>query len=115
MLWRVERLVLQNTIKSVIIHCGTNNITKNRYDEIADSIICIALILKAKQPSLKVILTGIFPRDSTFSKYREIIPKINNHLKLLSSNYDFMTYLEPDHEWLLKNGCLRDRLQNSLH
>ena len=49
-LWRVERLPLPSHLKYIIIHCGTNNINKDSPSEIANSILCIALLFKKKEP-----------------------------------------------------------------
>ena len=73
-LWWVERLLVLSYLKYVIIHCGTNNINKDSPSETANSILCIALLFKKRNPCLKIIITGIFPRDSKFSRFRVIVP-----------------------------------------
>ena len=60
--WRLERLPAPSHLKYVIIHCGTNNISKDSPSEIANSILCIALLFKKRHTCLKIIISGIFPQ-----------------------------------------------------
>ena len=59
-LWRVECLPVPNHLKYVIIYCGTNNVSKDSPSEIANSILCISLLFKKRNPCLKIIITRIF-------------------------------------------------------
>ena len=43
--WRVSDLSLPALLKNIVIHCGTNNISKNAAYDIVISIIYIALFL----------------------------------------------------------------------
>ena len=79
-LW-VERLPVPSHLKYVIIHCSTNSISKDSPSGIANSILCIALLFKKRNPCLKTIITRIFPRDDEFSHFRIIVPQINQLLK----------------------------------
>ena len=109
-LWRVERSPVQSHLIYVIIHCGTNNIGKDSPSEIANSILCIALLFKKRNPCLKIIITGIFPRDDKFSRFRIIVPQINQLLKTFTSPNDFIDFLEPTKDWLKYNGDLNNKL-----
>ena len=73
-LWRVERLSVPSHLKYVIIYCSTNNISNDSPSEIAINILCIALLFKKRNPCLKIIITGIFPRDCKSSCFRTIVP-----------------------------------------
>ena len=55
-LWRVEHLPVPSHLKYVIIHCGTNNISKDSPSEIANNILCIFLLFKKRNPCLKIIV-----------------------------------------------------------
>ena len=68
-LWWVERLSVPSHLKYVIIKCGTNNIRKHSPSEIANSILCIALLFKKRNPCLKIFITRIFPRDGKFFSF----------------------------------------------
>ena len=109
-IWRTERLPVPNHLKYVIIHCGTNSISKDCPSEIANSILYIALLFKKRNSCLKIIITGIFPRDDKFSRFRIIVPQINQLLKNFTSTYDFIDFLEPTKDWLKYNGDLNNKL-----
>ena len=85
-LWRVERLPVPSHLKYVIIHCDANNISKDSPSEIANSILCIALLFKKRNPCLRIIITETFPRDDKFSRFRIIVPQINQLLKIFTSS-----------------------------
>lgn len=75
-LWGVERLLVPSHLKCVTIHCGTSNISKDNPSKIANSILCLALPFKKRNPCLKIIIIGIFPRDNKFSRFRIVVPQI---------------------------------------
>ena len=41
-LWRINDIVLPKSVRSVIIHCGTNNIDTSSSDEISVGVVTIA-------------------------------------------------------------------------
>ena len=82
-LWWVERLSVPSHLKYVIIKCGTNNIRKHSPSEIANSILCIALS------------PGFFRGMESFSRFCISIPQINQLLKIFTSTYYFIDFLEP--------------------
>ena len=93
-----------------MIHCGTNNINKDSLSETANSILCIALLLKRRNPCLKIIMTEIFLRDRKSSRFRTIVPQINQLLKIFTYTYNFIDFLEPSKDWLKCNGDLNNKL-----
>ena len=110
-LWRMERLPVLSHLKYVIIHCGTNNISKDSPSKIANSILCIALLKKKKRnPYPKIIITGIFLRDGKFSRFRIIVPQINQLLKIFTSTYDLIDFLEPTKDCSKCNGDFNNKL-----
>ena len=60
-LWRAENATLPNSLKYVVIHCGTNNIDRDQPQDIAIGVISIGLKLQEKCRGLKVIVTGLLP------------------------------------------------------
>ena len=68
------------------------------------------IVRKKRNPCLKIIITGIFPRDDKFSRFRIIVPQINQLLKNFASTYDFIDFLEPTKDWLKYNGDLNNKL-----
>ena len=68
------------------------------------------LTVQKKNPCLKIIITGIFPRDDKFSCCCIIVPQINQLLKIFTCTYDFIDFLEPTKDWLKYNGDLNTKL-----
>ena len=60
---RSENLIIPNSINHVVVNNGTNNLESDYPLDIANSIICIALILLRNNANLNVFLTGIIPRS----------------------------------------------------
>ena len=110
----MEPLPVPSHLKYIIIHCGANNISKDSPSEIANSILWIALLFK-KETRFKIIIIGIFPRDGKFSRFRIIVPQINQLLKIFTSTYDFIDFLEPKKDWLKYNGDLNNKLFWTAH
>ena len=106
----MEHVPVPSHLRYVIIHCGTNNVSKDSASEIANSILRTTLILIKRNPCLKAIITGIFPRDETFSRFHIIVPQINQLLKIFTFTYDFTDFLEPTKGWLKCNGDLNNKL-----
>ena len=107
-LWRVERLPVPSHLKYVIIYCGTNNISKDSPSEIVH---CFTVHkTKPLSQNERLTITGIFPRDDKFSHFRIIVQQINQLLKIFTSTYDFIDFLEPTKDWLKYNGDLNNKL-----
>ena len=51
-----------------------------------------------------------FSVDDKFSRFRIIVPQINQLLKIFTSTYDFIDFLEPTKDWLKYNGDLNNKL-----
>ena len=109
-LWRVECLPVPSHLKYVIINCGTNNISKDSPSETVNSILCITILFKKRNPCLKIIITRIFPGDGKFSHFQIIVPQINQLLKIFTSTYDFIDILKPIKDSLKCNGDLNNKL-----
>ena len=77
-LWRMENLDIPTSVENVILQCGTNSLGKNSPNDIANSIICIALTAIKRKPSINVIIMGILPRNERNSVNRMLIKKVNN-------------------------------------
>ena len=80
-----------------------------------NSILCIALLFKKRDPCLKIIITGIFLRDDNFSCFRILVPQINQLLKIVTSTYNFIDFLEPTKDWLKYDGDLNNKLFSTDH
>ena len=74
--------------------------------EIANSISWIAWLFNSRNSCLKIIVTGIFTRNGKFPRFRIIVPRIHQRLKIFTSTYDFIDFLEPTKDWLNKMATL---------
>ena len=109
-LWRLRNTRLSHYIKFVVIHCGTNNIDFNQPEDIASALIAMAEKIHLYRPDVKVILSGILPRDSGTASIRCVkILKTNNHLLEKCHNLRNIFYLEHDIDWNHNNGSLNDQ------
>ena len=81
---RTKRLLVPSHLKYVIIHCGTNNVSKDSPSKTANSILCNALQFKKRNACLKIVITGIFPRNDRFSRFHVIVRQVNQLLTLLT-------------------------------
>ena len=96
-LWRAENATLPNSLKYVVIHCGTNNIDRDQPRDIANGVISIGLKLQEKCRGLKVIVTGLLPRDSEWSQRRKKVNSINYYLeKLYCDRFDDFYFMKQD-------------------
>ena len=110
-LWRAENATLPNSLKYVVIHCGTNNIDRDQPRDIANGVIAIGLTLQEKCSGLKVIVTGLLPRDPEWSHRRKKIKLINYYLKkLCRDNFNEFYFMKQDDDWTDKDGNLDEKL-----
>ena len=110
-LWRAENATLPNSLKYVVIHCGTNNIDRDQPRDIANGVIAIGLTLQEKCSGLKVIVTGLLLRDPEWSHRRKKIKLINYYLKkLCRDNFNEFYYMKQDDDWTDKDGNLDEKL-----
>ena len=81
-LWRVEGSSVTLSVKYVVVHCGTNNLDHDEPKIIVDGIIKIGKVFLEKLASdVKIILTGLLPRDFNKSKWGNKILKVHSYLK----------------------------------
>jgi len=115
-LWRAENIDLPQTTKYLVIHCGTNNIDRDSPRDIANGIISIGLTLQEKNPGLKVVVTGILPRDLDWSHRRDKIKQTNNYLKTQCSKklIDFY-FMKEDSDWTFADGRLNTEFYYTDH
>jgi beta-glucosidase len=63
--------------KLAVLMIGTNNITRNTPEEIAEGVKDIVLSLRAKLPKTKVLVLGVFPRGEKPGYLRDQVTRIN--------------------------------------
>ena len=110
-LWRAENATLPNSLKYVVIHCGTNNIDRDQPRDIANGVISIGLKLQEKCRGLEVIVTGLLPRDSEWSQRRKKNNLINYYLeKLCCDRFEDFYFMKQDDDWTDEDGKLNKKL-----
>ena len=55
----INNIVLPKSIKSVVKHCGTNNIDTSSLDEITAGVVTIARSISHRYPNMQVIVSGL--------------------------------------------------------
>lgn len=100
----MEHFSVLSHLKYVVVHCSTNNISKDGLSEVADSISCITDLLKKRNHCLKIIIIRIFSKDDKFSCFRIIVPQINQLLEDFNSTYDFIAFLDWTKDLSKANG-----------
>ena len=114
-LWRIINGNLPRDLKVAVVHCGTNSIDRNTPVEIKDGIVSIVEALCKVRPNIKIIITGLLPRDIFLSKRREDIVLVNNLLeRWCRENKKTNThFVKPSDNWINPNGYLNDALYHT--
>ena len=109
LLWRAEKSEFPPAIRQIVIHCGTNNIEENTPNDIADGLLCSALIIKKRNSATNIYITGLLPRDFGETYKRNKIKKVNKLIieKCSSISTPRINYIEQDHDWTDEGNCLR--------
>ena len=63
MLFRMEDIELSNTVETIIIHCGTNNLMYCQPSDIASRELATGATAKRKREGMKVIIMGLLHCD----------------------------------------------------
>ena len=80
----------------VVIFCGTNNVDQNQQKNILVGILKIVKIFTKKHSKINTIITGMFPRDKTYSFRRTKIDETNQILKAERKNLPKTYFVEQD-------------------
>ena len=80
-LWRMNDIVLPKSVRSVVIHCGTNNIDTSSSDEISVGVVTIARSIFHRYPNIKIIVSGLLPRNIYGSTRRVKINETSDYLR----------------------------------
>ena len=114
--WRVKGIVLPKSVRSIVIHCGTNNIDTSSSDEISLGIFAIARSISQRHPNIKVIVSELLPRDIYWSKQRVKIKKTYAYMKDYCKKSTTITFISQDPDWTLPENsfnmqlCYKDHL-----
>ena len=103
---------LPDSLKFVIVHCGTNNVGKDGSVDIVNALFLIATHIQERKSGVKIFVSGLLPRDQFPSKTRNIINLINKELDLRCRNKNIQNihFLSPGFTWTNQNGSLNASL-----
>ena len=111
-LWRVENGEIPRNCRYIAIHCGTNNLDRSRPKDIANGILSIGVKFQEHIPNVRVLISGILPRDEGKSQRAEKIAQVNGQLSKMCSNEDLQNfhYIAPDPDFSNEDGSLNTDL-----
>jgi beta-glucosidase len=128
-LWRLDHGNIDDiNPKLAVLMIGTNNSGTNTSDQIAEGVKLIVEKLRAKLPSTKVLVLGVFPRNDNFDAAKNKVEKgtpsdakrkvnegANEIIKKLADN-KMVFYMDIGHKFLEPDGTLtRDMMPDLLH
>ena len=67
-LWGINDTVLPKSVRSVVVHCGSNNIGTSSSDEMSLCVVPFAKSISHRYPNNEDIVNGLLPRDIHWSK-----------------------------------------------
>jgi lysophospholipase L1-like esterase len=101
--------------KAVMLMIGTNNTGRNTAAEIAEGVGAVVLELQKDFPNAKILLLGIFPRNTSKDPVRKTLAEINS---IISKLHDGKTvnYLDIGAKFLDADGNIpKDVMSDALH
>ncbi len=103
-----------NTFSDVIIHAGTNDISKNiAIDDSLTSLEAIVTLIMLKAPTARIHISAVCPR--TKGQVQHKVETINAAFKDLSSRLD-CNFIDSGLQMTYRNGCVDDsQLADGLH
>ena len=88
--WRVANGEAPKCMKYAVIHCGSNNLDRNRPQEIADDLVNIGVTFLDARPNVYIFIHGLIPRDiSPFSSRRARIREVNMIVRNVCHTYSY--------------------------
>ena len=105
-LWRSKNISLPQSLKYVVINCGTNNLDTDNPDKISDGLICIALFFQKRMKDLQIVVNGLIPRDAINTKRRQKLLEVNQLLQYKCTYYTHVYFLKPDTDCTTLDGGL---------
>ena len=109
-LWRVRDISLQHATLFLIIPCVTNNVDQIQRENIAVRVMKIAETFMKNHPKITTIITGVLPRDKTYSFGRAETNEANNTMKEKWKNLPQKYFMNQDDEWVKSGFTLDENL-----
>ena len=107
---RARDILLQHTASFVIIHCGTNHVDQSQPEDITPGILKIAEIFTKNYSKTIIIITGMLPRDKTYSLQQAKIDETNKILKIKCKNLPQTYFMDQDDDWVKSDMILNANL-----
>ena len=121
-LWRLDNGEIDGITpnpKVVVIMIGTNNIghfPDEKAEWAAAGVTKIVQTVREKLPDSKILLLGVFPRDTKDSPRREKVTQINEIISKLDDGGQHIRYLDIGDKFLDSNGEIpKDIMPDKLH
>jgi lysophospholipase L1-like esterase len=115
-LWRIENGEVEGIKPRVaVLMIGTNNVSSNSAEEIADGIKAIVRRLHEKLPETKLLLLAVFPRGEKPNPGRDKINEVNEKIASLNDGKK-VTYLDIGKQFLNDDGTIsKEIMPDYLH
>jgi lysophospholipase L1-like esterase len=115
-LWRLQHGELDGAAaKAVVIMIGTNNMSRNKPEEIAAGVRAICGEVHQRQPGAKTVLMAIFPRGPKPDATRAKVEAVNKLIAELNG-HDGITFLDIGAKFLEPDGSItRETMGDFLH
>jgi lysophospholipase L1-like esterase len=93
--------------KAAVVMIGTNNSNgeDNSVEQIADGVKAIVKELRTREPQMKILLLGIFPRGENPNPQRGKVAQVNQIIQKLDDGKNVF-YLDIGHRFLEEDGTL---------
>jgi lysophospholipase L1-like esterase len=106
-LWRLQHGELEGAAaKVVVIHIGTNNVNRNKPEEIVAGIDAICAEVRKRQPGAKIVLMSVFPRGPKPDGTRTKLDTINKLLAESAAKHSDITLLDIVAKFLGPDGSI---------
>ena len=92
----------------LIKYCRTNNVDQNQPKDIASGIRKFTKTFMKKQPKINTIMTGILPREKTYSFRQTKIDRKNQILKIKCKNLRPTNVMDQDDNWVKSDMTLNE-------
>ena len=116
LLWRAMNLSISPSLKNLVKLCGTNNLFTDSLTNRANCIVNIGSCLLEKSSNTNVFISGLIPRNESWSINSVLIKDINRILEQLCLKHD-CSFRDQSKGWTIPNGDLDLSLvfRDSLH
>ena len=109
-LWCVNNIKLPKFVKTVLTHCGTNNVDITNSDEMRLGVFAIARSLTHRHPNIKVLVTGLLLSVIHCSIRRVKVRRTNAYLKAYYQKSTKITSMSQNKDLALPRNYLNMQL-----